>query len=337
MTDETLQEELAQPEESTPEEETSSPESIQAKRTFLQTIFTSPEEPRARAGWRLLIQFTLMVTLLFGIEYVISYYLIKNIPSLAQYGFLISEIIMLVAITGSVFVSRVLVDNRSFESLGLKMNSKAWRDLGVGIGIAALMMGIIFLAEWAFGWLDFQAFAWELQPTKTLAANIFMFLVVFVIVGWQEELLTRGYWLQNLEDGLNIYWALIISSLIFSTAHLGNPGFSIVSLIGLIVSGLFLAYGYISTRQLWLPIGLHIGWNFFEGCIFGLPVSGLNTPRLIVHSITGPEIWTGGAFGPEAGLILLPALAIGAFFIWAYAQSATPELEEVEETEEISA
>jgi hypothetical protein len=64
---------------------------------------------------------------------------------------------------------------------------------------------------------------------------------------------------------------------------------------------------------LWLPIGLHLGWNFFEGNIFGFPVSGLDTFRLIRHSINGPTWLTGGPFGPEAGLIILPAMALG---IW---------------------
>ncbi|MBS1249983.1 MAG: hypothetical protein MAG431_01572 [Chloroflexi bacterium] len=325
-------EKLNQPGE-TASEETAPPEPAQPKRSFFQIVFLSPQEPRLRAGWRLTIQFILLVTLLFGLQYIIGYYLLGNIPALATYSFLISEIIMLFAITGSVFVSRTIIDNRSFASLGLKINPKAWLDLAVGIGIAALMMGIIFLAEWALGWLTFQDFAWNLQPLKTMLVNILLFLGIFIIVGWQEELLTRGYWLQNLEDGLNIYWAVAISSLIFSVAHLANPNFSIVSLIGLIVSGLFLAYGYISTRQLWLPIGLHIGWNFFEGNIFGFPVSGLNVPRLIVHTVKGPILWTGGSFGPEAGLILLPALAIGAFFIWTYTQSTGTEISEDEDQE----
>ena len=88
---------------------------------------------------------------------------------------------------------------------------------------------------------------------------------------------------------------------------------------GIFFAGVFLAYGYIRTRQLWLPIGLHLGWNFFEGVGFGFPVAGLaDIYKLIRIQVHGPEIWTGGALGPEAGLIVLPALLLGGFLIYLY-------------------
>ena len=100
----------------------------------------------------------------------------------------------------------------------------------------------------------------------------------------------------------------------------GNPGASWVSTLGILLAGLFLALPYLLTRQLWLSIGLHIGWNFFEGVVFGFPVSGLPFYRLMRTSITGPETWTGGAFGPEAGLVLIPSLALGAALIFLYSK-----------------
>ena len=107
----------------------------------------------------------------------------------------------------------------------------------------------------------------------------------------------------------------MISSAVFGLLHLGNPNATWVSAAGIFFGGVFLAYGYIRTKQLWLPIGLHIGWNFFEGVGFGFPVSGLDVYALTRISVRGPALWTGGAFGPEAGLIVLPALALGAFFL----------------------
>jgi membrane protease YdiL (CAAX protease family) len=161
------------------------------------------------------------------------------------------------------------------------------------------------------GWLTFEGFAWEVDPINVVVSNVLLFFLIFIFVGWNEELLSRGYHLQTLASGLNMFWAVIISSAVFGLLHLANPNATWVSAAGIFFAGVFLAYGYLRTKQLWLPIGLHIGWNFFEGVGFGFPVSGLD-------DIHGPEIWTGGAFGPEAGLIVLPALLLGALLIYLY-------------------
>jgi membrane protease YdiL (CAAX protease family) len=130
------------------------------------------------------------------------------------------------------------------------------------------------------------------------------FFVVFILVGWNEELLSRGYQMQNIASGTNLFWGVVLSSSVFALLHLGNPNATWVSTAGIFFAGVFLAYGYIRTKQLWLSIGLHIGWNFFEGVVFGFPVSGLDIYALTRIEVSGPELWTGGAFGPEAGLIV---------------------------------
>jgi hypothetical protein len=145
-------------------------------------------------------------------------------------------------------------------------------------------------------------------------AGMFLF---FILVGWNEELLSRGYHLQTIASGTNRFWGVILSSLIFGLLHIGNPNATWVSASGIFLAGLFMAYAYLRTGQLWLSIGLHIGWNFFEGPVFGFPVSGLNTFHSTHITVTGPELWTGGAFGPEAGLIVLPALLVGTILVWA--------------------
>jgi len=188
----------------------------------------------------------------------------------------------------------------------------------VGVFISAFIMAIIYAIEFMTGWVKFEGFAWEVDSAKTVIVNLFLFLFIFITVGWNEELLSRGYHLQTLASGTNMFWGVLISSSVFGLAHLGNPNATWVSAAGIFFAGLFLAYGYLRTGQLWLSIGLHIGWNFFEGVIFGFPVSGLDIYRLIRHQIHGPEIWTGGAFGPEAGLIVLPALVVGSVLIYFY-------------------
>lgn len=282
---------------------------------FLKNIFISPGEPRLRSGWRLLCQFlimffviTLLAPLMFGLAQVS--------PALAFLGdqFLIGVI----AYSLSVYVARRWFDHRSFVSLGIEPTSNAARDIFAGVVIAGLIMGLIFLVELSLGWLDFQGLAALNAPTLM---GLGYWAFAFILVGWGEELLSRGYMLQNLEEGVGLNWAVFISSAIFGLLHAFNPDASIAAVLGILGAGYFLAYGYIRTRKLWLPIGLHIGWNFFEGPIFSFPVSGIETTRLLNHEVTGPALLTGGAFGPEAGLIVLPAMAIGAYLIYLYTKA----------------
>jgi len=185
-------------------------------------------------------------------------------------------------------------------------------------------MGCIFFAEYSLDWLTFDNFAWQVETFSTIAKNIGLAFLTCLMVGWYEELLFRGYRLQNLADGLNPFWAVLISSIWFGLGHLTNPNATWISTTGIFLAGIFLAYPYLRTGQLWLSIGLHIGWNFFEGPVFGFPVSGLDFFRLTRTTIEGPKLWTGGEFGPEAGLILIPALVMGTLLVYFYTYKRKP-------------
>jgi membrane protease YdiL (CAAX protease family) len=248
----------------------------------------------------------------------------------SEFNLLAQQVLATVTITASVFAARRYLDHRSFTSLGFQWTSRAPVDILAGFLISALLMGLIFLIEWSAGWLNINNFAWQVQQAGLpMLGSILLALIFFILVGWTEELFSRGYQLQNLAEGLNLFWGVLLSSLFFAALHFANPAFTsgINPFIGLIFAGLFLAFGYVRTRQLWLPIGLHIGWNFFEGTIFGFPVSGLNMFHLIDQTVQGPDLITGGLFGPEAGLIILPVLALGAGLIYLYTRRHTPVTE----------
>jgi membrane protease YdiL (CAAX protease family) len=286
--------------------------------TLLKSVFLSPDEPRLRAGWRLLIQSVLLVV----ISTCAGLPLILLMGGLgASESILFLEVAEFLGISLSIFLARRFLDKRSFKSLGLKIDGHALVDVVVGFSITFVMMGLIYVGASSLGWLTFSGYAWNTDSVQTVISQILISLLGFILVGWNEELLSRGYHLQNLKDGLNTLWAVIISSAIFGGLHLSNPNAIWLSALGIFFAGVFLAYGYLRTRQLWLPIGLHIGWNFFEGVIFGFPVSGLETYRLIRTSVKGPVLWTGGLFGPEAGLLVLPALLLGAILVNVYTRN----------------
>lgn len=287
-------------------------------RSLFQKIFFSADEPRLRAGWRLLGQTLLMffsIAILGSLGNLVFSVLAESSFSIFV---LLSGLTIPLAITFSVFIARRYLDRRTFISLGLRGNRQAIYDLLFGIALAGSMVGLIYLFEWVFGWIEVESYAWQFESGGNLVLSILIMVLIFTLASWQEELLSRGYWLQNLSDGLNQSLGVLLSSAAFALAHVANPNLSWQAYLGLFLSGLFMAFGYLRTKQLWLPIGLHLGWNFFEGTVFGFPVSGQYFFQLIRQTVSGPDIITGGTFGPEAGLILIPALILGATSVFWY-------------------
>ena len=294
-------------------------------RGLFHIIFVSPDEPRLRAGWRLLIQTALLIFLAIAAS-ILASGLILTTGGLA--GAMLNQLVELIVFGGSIFLARWLLDRRSVVSLGLRFNLQALLDLGAGIVITFFLMGSIYLAILSLGWLTFEGFAWQVDSQASVLQNTLGIFAVFLLVGWNEELLSRGYHLQTIASGTNLTWGVLLSSSVFGLLHLGNPGATWASVAGIFFAGIFLALGYLRSGQLWISIGLHIGWNFFEGVVFGFPVSGIDVYPLTRITVHGPELWTGGAFGPEAGLIVLPALVLGAALVMFYTRgrSGRPDI-----------
>ena len=294
---------------------------------FLTSVFLSRNDSRIRAGWRLAFQ-TLFAAILWGPSNLAANRLLSPNPSFVE-KMLVGTLAECFVITLSVWLARRFLDKRSFISLGLRIDSHILKDMLAGILITFLLMGGIFLTEWVAGWIRFEGFAWQRQPIREIPLPLLMETLALVLVAWNEELLSRGYHLQTLASGANLFWGVFLSSSIFALLHLGNPSATWVSTAGIFFAGIFLAYGYLRTGNLWLSMGLHLGWNFFEGVFFGFPVSGLNLYRLTRISVSGPKLWTGGSFGPEAGLVVLPALALGIWLIRLYtAKRETPSFQD---------
>lgn len=143
-------------------------------------------------------------------------------------------------------------------------------------------------------------------------------LPLFIFAGVMEEILIRGVVFRILEEWLGSWIALAISALIFGALHLPNDGATLLNTLALsIEAGVMLAAAYMVTRRLWLPIGIHIAWNFTQGGIFSVAVSGHKIDGLLSGKLVGADWLTGGAFGAEASVVaVVICAAAGAYFLW---------------------
>lgn len=284
--------------------------------TIVRRILVTDDEPRLRSLWRLGIHgifFMLCLTFITAIAFTLGVPLTNyfEMPDLIY-----NQLLFVLALTVSTYAVRRYVDHRSFSTLGVKWSPNALKEMLLGFTISGLLIAIIFFTSLAFGWIEVTSFAWQSQTTFQVLSSLSVWFIFNVLVSWGEELLARGYWFQNLRDGISTYAAVVLTSVMFALLHVINLNATPTAIAWLVLAGLFLAYGLLRTQQLWLSLGLHLGWNFFEGPIFGFPISGLDTFSLIEQINTGPIVWTGGLFGPEAGLIVLPVLLLGVFIIY---------------------
>lgn len=130
--------------------------------------------------------------------------------------------------------------------------------------------------------------------------------VMAVTAGIVEEIGLRAYFFRIIEEALGTWWSVVLSALLFGFLHMGNPNATIISSLSIaLTAGVVLALLFAITRNLWIVIAMHFAWNFTLGGIYNAPVSGMQTQGIFSVQIEGPEILTGGAFGPEASLITM--------------------------------
>jgi len=143
---------------------------------------------------------------------------------------------------------------------------------------------------------------------EVVSINKFIYVIPALTMAFTssvfEEILLRGIIFRIMEEKMGSYIALVISALIFGGLHFANPNGSLVASIGLAIqAGLLLGVSYMYTRSLWLPIGLHFGWNFMQSGIYGATVSGYHLDQSwLTSKISGASWFTGGAFGPEGSI-----------------------------------
>lgn len=276
-------------------------------------IFINDDEQRLRAGWRLLIQFILMFLFVgFGIMAVQQ---VLDDPLMAY-----TTIPQFAGIILSVWIASKLLDKRPFFDYGINFNKQWAKDFFTGCLIAAISISSIFLIQWSLGWITVTAYGWNAEMETPFVSGIISFFAAMLMVGFHEELFSRGYQLLNITEGLKhsatglnsaLITATLLTSSLFGFMHFFNPNASFISTFNIILAGVVLAVPYILTGSLGLSVGLHFSWNFVMAGILGFPVSGMNIKFSILQiRQSGSDFFTGGAFGPEAGILGLLGITI---------------------------
>jgi uncharacterized protein len=197
---------------------------------------------------------------------------------------------------------------KSLASIGLAPRHAVGETL-LGAFTGALLFSLVALELFIGGWYSVTA----VHVTPSLAIAVPLFLGAAAL----EEILFRGVIFRLVEEWTGTWAALAVSAFLFGLSHAANPGATPLSSLAIALeAGILLGAAYVLTRNLWLPIGLHFAWNFFEGPVFGAQISGRAfLQNAVTAHVAGPSWITGGAFGPEAGVPAIITCVVAAIVI----------------------
>jgi hypothetical protein len=232
-------------------------------------------------------------------------------------GLLFRLIACVLTAAGFAFFVRVLDYNHLPlpAALGLPFDPIASRQLASGLALGGLLItgDVGFIAY--FGSLRFHLHFSQHMLLHAAAVAVLLFFGALL-----EELSFRGYPFQKLTEAFGAFWAVLFLSALFGAVHLWNPdaqGFVSWGFFNTLAVGLLFALARIRTGSLWFSVGLHFGWNFFQGAVFGLPVSGLRDfSTLVTATVRGSQELTGGAYGPEASATCTIVLVVALPLLW---------------------
>lgn len=278
-------------------------------------LFYNSEESRLRSGWRLILQFLLLFACTAFFLFPLMW--LQADPSPFS---LLNTLSVFLGAVSSVWIAGRWLDRRSFLDFGQHPEPRLFQECGWGLLLGLAVMALIFGIEYLAGWISLSGFGWERASDNSWIWTFVSFLLTMIMVGYYEELVFRGYQIVNLSEGLHLEHlrpvhaaagAVLLSSVLFGVMHAWNANATFISTANIVAAGAVLAVPYVVSGRLGYSVGLHISWNFAQAGIFGFPVSG--TPfreSLLQIEQEGPDWITGGAFGPEGGLLGLLGLGL---------------------------
>jgi uncharacterized protein len=272
---------------------------------FVRDIFLDRHR-EIRPIWRILMFITLLLA--------VSFALLTPAQSVRFIGRVPQLVLLLLSAVLASFIMTRMVHRKRFGAFGLTLHPSTLREFLLGLGLGLAMMAGIFIVEVGTGMVSItlrEMSAGGALALFAMAAGEFLLGAAF------EEVVFRGYVFQVLLQWITLLPATLVIALLFALAHGFNPGIGPIAYMNIGLVSLTLCLAYYKTRGLWLPIGLHFGWNFAQTTIFGFPTSGMPPAGLSFVDLTqsGATWLTGGAFGPEAGILGTLSIVGGTWYI----------------------
>ena len=265
---------------------------------------THPEAATSRRFWpwiarsplsRIVVFAMLLIGLLFVCRQLMNAFDLPASLAKASLAQLLSIVLLNLFAFGFAYWLMVRwLEQRKLDELAMR---KLLPDTAIGLAIGAGLMLLVTAVLWLAG-------AYRIVGVQADAPWLRGLLLVGLLPGVTEEIVSRGVLYRIIEDGMGSWIALAVSSLLFGFAHAMNPGATLWSCIAIAVeAGLLLGLLFTLTRSLYMCMGLHAGWNFLQGPVLGIPVSGTTPHGLLVATLSGPRWLSGGAFGAEASVV----------------------------------
>ncbi|MGN0341914.1 MAG: lysostaphin resistance A-like protein [Roseburia sp.] len=199
----------------------------------------------------------------------------------------------------------VLFEKRKPSLVGFTKKG-ALESYGWGMLLGFVMFSVAELLSWALG---------GLKITLSDSINwgmIVLFFFGYMIQGMAEEVLCRGYLMVSIARRHPVWVAILTNSLIFAALHLGNPGIHALAFVNLVLFGIVMSLFYLRSGNIWVVGAIHSIWNFVQGNLYGVQVSGTGKTASVFDSVMteGKELLNGGAFGMEGSILVTILLMV---------------------------
>ena len=277
-------------------------------------VFLSDEQ--LRPIWRCLLSVALIVLALMLVA-VARGFIFRALGGRTQVfaGFQWFSLLMFPALVVVFKFMTYVFDRKPLASVGVAFHPRWQAELGRGLMVGAVMILLVAGLEAALG---LAHFGWSAESPGRILMGGAVLGFLLLVAATNEELVFRGYPFQRLMDAIGPVGAIAVFSALFGLGHLANPDHTWISTLNTMLVGIPLAVAYLRTRALWMPIGIHLAWNFIEGYTLGLPVSGIDLPACIFTPVvSGPPWVTGGAYGPEGGVLATGVILAATFYLLA--------------------